>query len=62
MRRKLAGPEGMVLKDIVAADPIWMTELVANKVLPLQTGFGNAQIVDGRITELREAARIQERI
>jgi predicted exporter len=50
MRRKLAGPEGMVLKDVVAADPIGMTELVINKVLPLQTGFGDAQIVDGRIT------------
>jgi len=50
MRRKLAGPEGMVLKDMVAADPILMTELVYNKVLPLQTGFGDAQIVDGRIT------------
>lgn len=50
MRRKLAGPEGMVLKDVVAADPIGMTVLVANKVLPLQTGFGDAKIEDGRIT------------
>jgi len=50
MRRKLAGPEGMVLKDVVAADPIAMSALVVNKVLPLQTGFGDAQIVDGRIT------------
>ncbi|HEY5297421.1 MAG TPA: 1-acyl-sn-glycerol-3-phosphate acyltransferase [Verrucomicrobiae bacterium] len=50
MRRKLAGPEGMVLKDIVAADPISMTALVANKVLPLQTGFSDTQIIDGRIT------------
>src|SRR5438445_68145 len=49
MRRKLAGPEGMVLKDVVSADPIGMTELVANKVLPLQAGFGAAQIEDGRI-------------
>ncbi|HWN93711.1 MAG TPA: MMPL family transporter [Methylomirabilota bacterium] len=50
MRRKLAGPEGMVLKDVVAADPIGMSGLVVAKVLPLQTGFGDAQIVDGRIT------------
>ena len=50
MRRKLAGPEGMVLKDVVAADPVGMTELVAAKALPLQTGFGEAQIVEGRIT------------
>ena len=50
MRRRLAGMEGMVLKDVVAADPIDMSSLVLNKVLPLQTGFGNAQIVDGRIT------------
>ena len=50
MRRKLAGPEGMVLKDVVAADPVGMTALVVAKVLPLQTGFGDAQIVDGRIT------------
>ena len=50
MRRKLAGPEGMVLKDIVAADPVGMSAIVLNKVLPLQTGFGEAQIVDGRIT------------
>ena len=50
MRRKLAGPEGMVLKDVVAADPIGMSALVVNKVMPLQTGFGDAQIVDGRIT------------
>ena len=50
MRRKLAGPEGMVLKDVVAADPIGMSALVVAKALPLQTGFGDAQIVDGRIT------------
>jgi 1-acyl-sn-glycerol-3-phosphate acyltransferase len=50
IRRKLAGPEGMVLKDVVAADPIGMSALVVAKVLPLQTGFGDAQIVDGRIT------------
>jgi uncharacterized protein len=50
MRRKLAGPEGMVLKDVVAADPIGMSALVAAKALPLQTGFADAQITDGRIT------------
>ncbi|MEP6662050.1 MAG: MMPL family transporter [Verrucomicrobiota bacterium] len=50
MRRKLAGPEGMVLKEVVAADPVGMSGLVVNKVMPLQTGFGDAQIVDGRIT------------
>lgn len=50
MRRKLAGPEGMVLKDLVAADPVGMSALVVAKVLPLQTGFGDAQVVDGRIT------------
>jgi uncharacterized protein len=50
MRRKLAGPEGMVLKDIVAADPVGMSGIVANKVLPLQTGFSDTQIIDGRIT------------
>lgn len=50
MRRKLAGPEGMVLKDVVAADPVGMSALVVAKALPLQAGFGNAQIVEGRIT------------
>ena len=50
MRRKLAGPEGMVLKDVVAADPVGMSGLMVAKVLPLQTGFGDGQIVDGRIT------------
>src|SRR4051812_12718184 len=40
----------MVLKDIVAADPVGMSALVVAKALPLQTGFGDAQIVDGRIT------------
>ncbi|HEX5221222.1 MAG TPA: MMPL family transporter, partial [Verrucomicrobiae bacterium] len=50
MRRKLAGPEGMVLKDVVAADPVGASSLVVAKVLPLQTGFGGAQVVDGRIT------------
>lgn len=50
MRRKLAGPEGMVLKDVVAADPVGMSALVVAKALPLQTGFGDAQIVEGRIT------------
>lgn len=50
MRRKLAGPEGMVLKDVVAADPLGMSALVLNKVLPLQTGFGAGQLLDGRIT------------
>lgn len=50
MQRKLAGPEGMVLKNVVAADPIGMTPLMAAKTLPLQAGFGSAQIVEGRIT------------
>jgi 1-acyl-sn-glycerol-3-phosphate acyltransferase len=50
MRRKLAGMEGMVLKDVVAADPIGMSSLVVAKVLPLQTGFNDAQLADGRIT------------
>jgi len=50
MRRKLSGPEGMVLKDVVAADPVGMSALMVAKVLPLQTGFGDGQIVDGRIT------------
>jgi len=51
MRRRMAGFESMVLKDMVAADPIWMTELVGKKVLPLQTGFGDAKIDEGgRIT------------
>jgi predicted exporter len=31
MRQKLAGPEGMVLKDVVAADPIGMSGLVVTK-------------------------------
>ncbi len=50
MRRKLAGPEGMVLKDVVAADPAGMSALTVAKVLPLQSGFGGEQLVDGRIT------------
>jgi 1-acyl-sn-glycerol-3-phosphate acyltransferase len=50
MRRRLAGMEGMVLKDVVAADPIGMSALVADKIVPLQTGFGDTQMVDGRIT------------
>jgi uncharacterized protein len=50
MRRKLAGVEGMVLKEVVAADPISMSGLVVAKVLPLQTGFNDAQLADGRIT------------
>ena len=32
MRRKLSGPEGMVLKDVVAADPVGMTSLMVAKV------------------------------
>jgi uncharacterized protein len=50
MRRKLAGLEGMVLKDVVASDPVGLSGLVVAKVLPLQTGFGEAQLADGRIT------------
>jgi 1-acyl-sn-glycerol-3-phosphate acyltransferase len=49
MRRKLAGPEGMILKDVVAADPIGMSALVLPKVLPLQTGLGGAHVEDGRL-------------
>jgi 1-acyl-sn-glycerol-3-phosphate acyltransferase len=49
MRRKLAGPEGMVLKDVVASDPIGMSSLVLAKVAPLQTGFGEARFEGGRI-------------
>lgn len=50
MRQKLAGPEGLVLKSVVAADPVGFTPLMAAKALPLQAGFGGAQIVEGRIT------------
>jgi 1-acyl-sn-glycerol-3-phosphate acyltransferase len=50
MRRKLAGMEGMVLKDVVASDPVGLSGLVVAKLLPLQTGFGEAQLADGRIT------------
>ncbi len=50
MRRKLAGPEGMVLKNVIEADPIGSSGLVVKKVLPLQAGFGGAEIVEGRIT------------
>ncbi|MDR3458451.1 MAG: 1-acyl-sn-glycerol-3-phosphate acyltransferase [Verrucomicrobiae bacterium] len=49
-RRKLAGPEGMVLKDVVAADPVSMSALVIAKAVPLQTGFGDAHVEDGRLT------------
>lgn len=49
MRRKLAGPEGMVLKDVVAADPLGMSSLVLAKALPLQTGFSEARIEEGRL-------------
>src|SRR5271155_3233203 len=49
-RRQLAGPEGMVLKDVVAADPIGLSALVIAKVVPLQTGFGDAHVEDGRLT------------
>ncbi|HEY4416082.1 MAG TPA: 1-acyl-sn-glycerol-3-phosphate acyltransferase [Verrucomicrobiae bacterium] len=50
MRRKLSGPEGMVLKDVIAADPIGMSGLVWPKIMPLQTGFGGAHVDDGRLT------------
>ncbi len=50
MRRKLSGPEGMVLKDVVAADAVGLSALTVAKVLPLQTGFGDARIEEGRIT------------
>ena len=49
MRQRMSGPEGMVLKDVVPADPIGMSALVLNKLLPLQTGFGDAHMEDGRI-------------
>jgi 1-acyl-sn-glycerol-3-phosphate acyltransferase len=49
-RRQLAGPEGMVLKDVVAADPIGMSSLVIAKIAPLQTGFGGAHVEAGRLT------------
>ncbi|HEV2694477.1 MAG TPA: MMPL family transporter, partial [Verrucomicrobiae bacterium] len=49
-RRKLAGPEGMVFKDVIAADPVGMSALVVAKVVPLQTGFGDAHVDDGRLT------------
>ena len=49
-RRQLAGPEGMVLKDVVAADPVGMSGLVIAKVVPLQTGFGDSHVEDGRLT------------
>ena len=50
MRRKLAGPEGLVLKELVAADPVGMSGLVGARLLPLQAGFTGARVEDGRIT------------
>jgi len=49
-RRKLAGPEGMVLKEVIAADPIGMSGIFIQKIIPLQTGFGDAHVEDGRLT------------
>ncbi|MCG3147537.1 MAG: Trans-aconitate 2-methyltransferase [Verrucomicrobiae bacterium] len=49
MRRRLTGVEGMVLKDVVAADPVGMSDLVIAKVVPLQTGFGESHVQAGRI-------------
>jgi len=49
-RRKLSGPEGMVFKDVIAADPVGMSALVIAKAVPLQTGFGDAHVEDGRLT------------
>jgi 1-acyl-sn-glycerol-3-phosphate acyltransferase len=49
MRRKLAGPEGMLLKDVLAHDAIGMSAIIFPKILPLQTGFGGAHVDDGRL-------------
>ncbi len=50
MRRKMAGPEGLALREVLAADPIGMSGLMAAKLLPLQVGFRGTGIKEGRIT------------
>lgn len=50
MRRKMAGPEGLALRDVLAADPVGISALMAAKLLPLQVGFRGVRVQDGRIT------------
>ncbi|MBL9137329.1 MAG: MMPL family transporter [Verrucomicrobiales bacterium] len=50
LKQAMSQPQGMVLKEVAASDPVGLGNLVAERLRSLQAGFGDARIVEGRIT------------
>lgn len=50
LKKSMSQPQGMVLKDVAASDPVGLGDVVAERLRALQSGVGDARIVDGRLT------------
>jgi predicted exporter len=50
LKKSLAQPQGMVLKDVAATDPVGLGDVVAERLRSLQAGLSEVRIVDGRLT------------
>jgi uncharacterized protein len=46
----LSRPQGLLLADVLRADPVGLSDFVLNRLRTLQTAFGTATLADGRIT------------
>lgn len=50
MKQSMSQPQGMMLKDVVQADPVGLSDTVSGRLRSLQAGAGDAHLVAGRIT------------
>jgi predicted exporter/SAM-dependent methyltransferase len=50
MKQAISQPQGLMLKNVVQADPVGLGDAVSARLRELQAGVGDARIVAGRIT------------
>ena len=50
MKKAMSQPQGLMLKDVVQADPVGLGDAVSARLRALQAGAGNTRLVAGRIT------------
>ncbi|MCC7374797.1 MAG: MMPL family transporter [Verrucomicrobiales bacterium] len=52
LKKALAQPQGMVLKEVAASDPVGLGDVVSERLRSLQAGLSDVRIVEGRLTSL----------
>ena len=49
LRRVLTEPQGFIMKDVAREDPLGLSVPVLKRLQAVQTGFGDTQVIEGRI-------------